>query len=71
MEDISKTEKKNLKRKFREFRKTGLEAYRKYLEKELESASKSDIKKAYKKYIEKELTDNAKRIEKINAKLGL
>ncbi len=71
MENISKTEKKNLKRKFREFKKAGLESYRKYLQKEFETSANSDIKKAYHKYIQHELDGNAKRIAKVNAKLGL
>lgn len=71
MTKISKEEKSGLKQKLRAFRKTGLESYAKYLDKELKSSEGKEIKKAYTKYIQKEIASTAKKLAKLNAKLGL
>lgn len=44
-------------------------SYRKYLNDQLESASKSNIKKAYTKYIEDQLVMNAQKIADIDENL--
>lgn len=71
MSDISKEEKKKLSQKLREFRKQGLLSYGKYLEEQLEFASREKSRKKYKKYIEDQIVANQKKISKIDAKLGL
>lgn len=70
MTDISKEEKKTLKRKLREFRKTGLESYAAYLEKEKLNAEGKENKQAYFKYVVKELASARKKLEKLERKLG-
>jgi hypothetical protein len=69
MENVSENEKRNLKQKFFEFQKWGLESYGKYLAEQLEYASKSDLRNAYKKYIEKEIEMNILKINEIDEKL--
>lgn len=70
MAKISKEEKGPIKQKLREFRKTGLESYAAYLEKERENAEGKEIKKAYHKYVVRELASARKKIEKLKQKLN-
>lgn len=70
MEKISKNEKRNLRKRFLEFKKSGLESYDKYLHNEYERDSKSDYKKLYVKYLVKEMERTKKKLEKIDAKLS-
>lgn len=70
MNKVTQKERSKLARKFLQFEKKGLESYRKYLEKEQNTASKSDNKKHYLKYIQKELAGNYTRLQKLNEKLG-
>ena len=69
MGNISKEERKTVKQKLRSFRKTGLEAYAKYLDKEFKASESNELRKAYTKYIKKEMASTAKKLAKINAKL--
>lgn len=69
MENVSETEKSNLKQKLLEFQKKGLESYGEYLAEQLEYATKSDARKAYKKYVEDQIELNMKRINEIEGKL--
>lgn len=66
---ITPAEKKPIKMRLLGFKKTGLLSYQAYLEKELESASKSENKEAYTKYITKELSGTHKKLKKIESKL--
>ena len=70
MASITKEEKKGLKYKLLEFRRTGLVAYAQYLANELEASEGKEIKKAYNKYIKKEIVATAKKIAKVEAKLS-
>ncbi|GEM_PF-1088333 len=70
MEEVSEKEKWSLAQKLLEFQKNGLLSYGKYLDKELESASQSSIKKAYKKYIENEIKRNTEKIASLEEKLN-
>lgn len=70
MSTISKEEKKSLKRKLREFRKTGLESYAAYLERERKNAEGKDIKQAYYQYVIDELASVHKKLEKLEKKLN-
>jgi len=69
MEESFEREKKNLGQKFLEFQKKGLESYGKYLQEQLEFASKSDSRKAYLAYIEDQIRQNNERIARIDEKL--
>ena len=70
MDQVTEKEKKSLMNKFHEFQKSGLEAYGKYLQEQLDYASKSDSRKAYKKYIEDQIAMNTSKIEELQSKLS-
>ena len=65
MEQVTENEKRNLKQKFIEFQKKGLESYGKYLAEQLEYSSKSEIRQAYVKYLEDQIKMNDEKIKKI------
>jgi hypothetical protein len=69
MDNISEKEKSKFRIKLLEFEKQGLESYGKYLEDQLEFASKSTIRESYKKYIENQIVLNTEKIQKIEGKL--
>lgn len=71
MAKISKEEKSGVKQKLRTFRKTGLEAYAKYLDKELKASEGKEIRMSYTKYIRKEIASTAKKLAKLNDKLAV
>ena len=69
MEDITEKEKSTLALKLLSFQKSGLESYGKYLNDQLEYATKSDNRKAYKKYIESQISMNIEKIKNIEEKI--
>ena len=60
---------KKISDKFFEFQRGGLVQYAKYLDTQLEWASKESIRAAYKKYIENQIIDTKKKIEAIDEKM--
>ena len=70
MEDITEQEKSNLRIKLLEFEKKGLESYEKYLQDQLEHASKRENRASYKKYIENQIVMNKEKIQRIENKLS-
>jgi len=69
MEDVTEQEKSKLRIKLLEFEKHGLTSYGKYLQEQLEYASKSKIRASYKKYIENQIIINNEKIQKIEKKI--
>ena len=70
MASVTKEEKKGLRQKLLEFRRTGLVAYAQYLANELEASEGKEIRKAYTKYLKKEITSTAKKIARVETKLS-
>lgn len=62
---------KKISNKFFEFQRAGLVQYSKYLDTQLEWASKESIREAYKKYIQAQIIDTKKKIEAIDEKMKL
>jgi hypothetical protein len=69
MENVTEQEKSKLRIKLLEFEKYGLTSYGKYLQEQLEYASKSKIRTSYKKYIDNQIIMNDEKIKKIENKL--
>jgi len=69
MEEVTENEKRTLKTKFYEFRKSGLVSYINYLNEQLEYASKTELRKAYKNYVEDQIVMANKKIKELEEKL--
>ena len=69
MDNVTDYEKRNLLHKMLEFQKIGLVSYGKYLNAQLELASKSTMSDAYKKYVEDQLQLNNQKINELDQKL--
>lgn len=70
MEDITKDEKKSLKKSMREFKKQGLQSYAKYLREQLAYAEKAEYRASYIRHLEQQVAETESKIARIDKKLA-